>query len=111
MAGTFLLKIGFQNLWRKVADKNRLKIRLNSRITKVKRTKDRVRIYVNGRPKDYDFLIWSPELKASLKLFNPLYKDERRAFKSTNADYLTASLVRLKGGKSRDRAAVLKRRG
>ena len=82
-----------------MAEKNGLSVKLNSRITKVKRTRDGVRIHINGRPKDYDFLIWSPELKASLKLFDPLYRDERKAFKATNADYLTTSLVRLKGGK------------
>ena len=92
------MKTGFQNLWQSVADKEGLNIKLNSRITKVQRSPNEIIIHVNGFQQHYDFLIWSPELKSSLKLFEPQQPDEIKAFQSTNADFLISTLIGLDGG-------------
>ena len=92
------MKIGFQKLWQSVVDAEGLNVKLKSRVTNVQRSSNGVIIHVNGDERHYDFLIWSPELKSSLKLFDPLWQDESNAFKSTNATFLTSSLIGLDGG-------------
>lgn len=74
-------------------------VSFKSRITGVRRTSQGVRIYVNNQPREYSFLIWTPEVKTALELFKDLKKDEKKAFDDSQTDYLISSLVWLEAGK------------
>lgn len=98
VAPAYLLRIGFQKLWEEIAEKDKLRVFLRSKVTGVYQNENYVKIKVNDTWKQYDFLMWSPEMRASLPSFRSLNRRERMMFGATKNDFLISTLVRLVGG-------------
>ena len=98
-----MLKNGFSKLWKTIVKRERLNIKYNVRIIRVYRTKSifghhhiwiKNQVGRNGAKKldHYDFVIWSPEMKESLRYWNT-YPAERELFSKTKPTWFTTSLV------------------
>ena len=106
-AGTYTLKNGFQKLWEKLVETENITIHFNTKVTELKRqkvsqnepnsyisivtTQDTKTNATNSRT--YDFLIWTPEMKESLPLWDDHFGKEAEYFSKTYAHYLTTALI------------------
>ena len=95
------MKNGFQKFWETVARKSNLEIHFNTKIRTVVRTGRKISIcrWQEQYCREYDFVIWSPEMKSSLRVFKPWMKVEADLFRSMKSVYLITSLVDVRGGK------------
>ena len=102
-----MLKNGFGNLWKTIVQKEKLNIVQNVDILGVYRTKHNQYkdIWIDMKIKNganqwkhYDFIIWSPEMKTSLKYWsNKEISKERLYFSLTDPTYFTTALVDTEG--------------
>ncbi len=97
----FLTKNGFQTFWETVAKKSNLRIHYNTNIRKVKRRRSGISLCLckSRRCHKHDFVIWSPELKGSLKYFDRPTRKEKQIFSKMYSRYLISTLVDVIGGK------------
>eukprot|EP00794_Sanderia_malayensis_P007175 gene7175-7981_t len=97
----FLTKRGFQKLWETIARKSNLRIHFNRKIRSVKRSKSGILIcrWESWNCYKHDFVIWSPEMKRSLKYFDPPTRKEKKIFRKLVSNYMITSLVDVIGGK------------
>ncbi|XP_057317655.1 uncharacterized protein LOC130662748 [Hydractinia symbiolongicarpus] len=105
--GLYMLRNGFGNLWKTIVREEKLKIIFNVDIFKVYRTKHnnykdvwiKLRVGRNSPSWErYDFLIWSPEMKTSMKYWsNKEIYDEQFYFSRTKPTYFTTALVDTEG--------------
>lgn len=100
-----MLKSGFQNLWETMTKKERLHVKFNVDIVRVYRNYKNgcqsvwLCIREGGSPfawKNYDFLIWSPEIKTSLRYWMNYVPQEKKLFNAARPTYFTASIVNSK---------------
>lgn len=106
--GIYLLKNGFQNLWEKIVEQDNITVIFNTKVTwysrlpcynkdkpgcllSVVKTKNTVTNLEATR--GYNFLIWTPEMKTSLSLWNEHYGKEVEYFNKTHATYFTTAVV------------------
>ena len=69
-----MLKHGFQHLWQSIIRQEKLKIEYNKDITSVRRDgSSTTRLCTKSLAHDsceaFDFVVWTPELKASIDMF------------------------------------------
>ena len=103
MSGLYLLKSGFGKLWNNIAEKEKLNIKFNVRIIRVYRKltifggrKVWIRNQEGRGPTKfdlYDFVIWSPDMKTSLKYWWNKHPKEQSFFSKTKPAWFTTSLV------------------
>ena len=102
----YMLKSGFGTLWKNIVKKEGLKIKYNVQINRIYRKKSyrygrRPVVWIHqkegfgGRWKleRYDFLIWSPEMKTSLRYWANQRPKEKLYFYKTKPTWFTTSLV------------------
>lgn len=97
-----MLRNGFGKLWENIVKKEKLKIKYNVRIIRVHRSRsfyNQRRIWIRNQEGRgpikvdcYNFVIWSPDMKTSLKYWNK-YPKEQFLFSNTKPTWFTTSLV------------------
>jgi len=103
IGGFYMLRNGFQNLWKNIIEKEGLNIKYNVNIIKIRRSENDIfiRNKVGRGPRTwdrYDFIIWSPEMKTSLRYWD-CRKDEAYYFSRTRPTWFTTALVDTLGAK------------
>ena len=90
-----MLKHGFQHLWQSIIDKENLHIVYGVDIKHVYRHRRGSWLCTDEEREChfYKFIVWTPELKLSLKKFHPAHEDERDIFSRTSVHYYSTSLV------------------
>lgn len=77
--GLNMIRGGFQNLWTTIAERENITVFLNTSVTKVKRYRNKVRIYTYRKRewccKEFDFLIWTPSVYTTRKLLHTSRKE------------------------------------
>ena len=106
--GIYLLKNGFQNLWEKIVKQENIPVILNTKVTWYSRlpsynkekpghlfsvVKTKNTVFNLEVIRGYNFLIWTPEMKTSLQLWNEHYGKEIEYFNKTHATYFTTAVV------------------
>ena len=100
------MKNGFQNLWKTIVRKENIQIEYNVNIQWMLRTgKGRRRAAVIGAEMsdgtfqrlNFDFVMWSPEMKSSLKYWVNCIPKEQSLFSKTKRTYFTTALMDSRG--------------
>ena len=98
----YVLKNGFQQLWKTIVDKEKINVIFNVKIHLVVRNytlgSSAIRLYKSHGKKDpkwedFDFLIWSPEMEQSINLWNNSTPLEKKLFSNTKSTFFTSSIV------------------
>jgi len=101
--GIYMLRSGFQTLWKNIVDVENINVTKNVEIIFVDRGKGNVfiQMQIGNRSflRNYDFLIWSPEMKTSLKFWLNKPTQESFYFSKTFPKYFTTALVNSEGTK------------
>lgn len=109
-SGTDYLRLGFQNLWETIIAKENIAIKMNSEVKKLKPltkkgTKGRHDIelkYAHKNPvtkriqmitKRYNFVMWTPEMKQSLALWDFHDPEVTNYFNKTTVSYFTTAIT------------------
>ena len=103
----YVLKNGYQNLWEKIVESENITIHFNTKVTRLSRRKVSLKethSYISNvatqntktnssGERVYNFLIWTPEMKESLPLWNNHFGKEAEYFNKTHVDYYTTALI------------------
>ncbi|XP_066913754.1 uncharacterized protein [Clytia hemisphaerica] len=96
--GLYMLRHGFKTLWERIIQAENLDVRFSSEIYRLYRSKTEPKVWLevesSGTRKfnSYDFLIWSPEMKTSLPLWDANV-EERFYFSRSKPAFFTTALV------------------
>ena len=99
----YVLKKGFQHLWKMVVEKHDLNIQLNSSILRVNRNNRSVEIQykmvVNGSKvnEKCDFLIWTPPMSNFAKIVSDPSDEEKKLFKGLTPHVFVSTLTNQTG--------------
>ena len=99
----YVLKKGFQHLWKKVVEKHDLNIQLNSSILRVNRNNQSIdlqyKMVVNGSKvnEKCDFLIWTPPMSNFAEFVSDPSDEEKKLFKGLTPHVFVSTLTNQTG--------------
>ena len=94
-----MLRNGFGNLWQKIIDAEKLDVRFGVSIYRLYRSRTQNKLWIEmnmGGTRnfhEYDFLIWSPEMKSSFPIWADATDEEIYYFSRPQPAFFTTALV------------------
>ena len=95
-----MLRNGFKNLWKKIIEVENLDVRFNVDIYRLYRSRSQNKLWIDMKTgsgsrgfQEYDFLIWSPEMKTSLPIWADATDEEIYYFSRPSPAFFTTALV------------------
>lgn len=94
-----MLRNGFKNLWEKIIEVENIDVRFGVDIYQLYRSRSQKKVWIDmemaGARKihEYDFLIWSPEMKTSFPYWADASEEEIYYFSRPSPAFFTTSLV------------------
>jgi len=98
----FSLKKGYENVWKTIAEKDKLNVRFKTDITSIERKSDGVYLntYQNhkARSEFCDFVVWTPEGSELMRTLDKPTREEIHLLGSLTPEVFYAHLINIKGG-------------
>ena len=96
----YILKDGFELVWKTIVEKEKLDVRYNTDIYSIKRTSKGVDMEIwkdsNVKTVKCDFMIWTPEMTDFLRTVSDASPSEVSLFRGLRTEILTMSLVNMR---------------